>query len=286
MVEPLCRSFIYGLLYLFLTAYSLVFQGQYGFNQGESGLTYFGMVVGECIAFAVIAAMNPAYVRKLKANNNIPVPEWRLPIAVVGGFSFTGGLFWFGWTGYKGGAIPWIVPTLSGLLTGFGIFAIFLSLLNYLVDSYLMFAASAVAANTFLRSTTAAAFPLFAEYMFTGMGIQWASTLVGCVAAAMIPLPIIFYVYGKKIREHSKMAPSPDIAQDKRREEERKLEGGLTGGSLGGGGGRLSRWSTRMPLAGQVHTCQNCGHKPAVSRRQSEMNRKRQSLIRTNEKVE
>lgn len=247
------------------------------------------MVVGECIAFVVIAALNPSYVRKLKANNNIPVPEWRLPIAVLGGLTFTGGLFWFGWTGYKGAAIPWIVPTLSGLLTGFGIFAIFLSLLNYLVDSYLMFAASAIAANTFLRSTMAAVFPLFADYMFTDMGIQWASTLVGCVAAAMIPLPIIFLLYGRKIRERSKMAPSPDIAQDKRRDEEAKL------GSLTGGGGLgMSRRGTRMPMSvavGPVHTCENCGHKPVPvgmgSRRQSEMmRRKRQSLVRASEKVE
>ena len=38
----------------------------------------------------------------------------------------SGGLFWFGWTGYTG-RILWVVPVLSGLFTGFGIFAIFLS---------------------------------------------------------------------------------------------------------------------------------------------------------------
>ena len=109
------------------------------------------MVAGEVIAFIIIVCDNPRYVRKLEANNNIPVPEWRLPISMVGGVLFAGGLFWFGWTGYTG-QIHWIVPVLSGLLTGFGIFSIFLSLLNYIVDAYLMFAASAIAANTFMRS--------------------------------------------------------------------------------------------------------------------------------------
>jgi DHA1 family multidrug resistance protein-like MFS transporter len=92
-------AFIYGLLYLFLTAYALVFQGVYGFNAGVGGLPYFGMVVGEVIAFVVVVLMNPSYVRKLKANNNIPVPEWRLPIVMVAAPVFAGGLFWFGWTG-------------------------------------------------------------------------------------------------------------------------------------------------------------------------------------------
>lgn len=83
-------SFIYGLLYLFLTAYALVFEGQYGWNAGVSGLAYFGMVIGEVIAFIVVVIDNPRYVRKLQANNNIPVPEWRLPISMVGGVLFAG----------------------------------------------------------------------------------------------------------------------------------------------------------------------------------------------------
>jgi len=44
--------------------------------------------------------------------------------------------------------------------------------------------------------------------MFNGMGIQWASTLLGCVAAALIPIPVIFYLYGHKIRQRSSFAPT------------------------------------------------------------------------------
>lgn len=202
-----------------LTAYALVFQGVYGWSPGVAGLAYFGMITGELIAFLVVVFTNPRYVKKLQANNDIPVPEWRLPISMVGGVLFSGGLFWFGWSGYSGN-VPWIVPVLSGLFTGFGIFSIFLSLLNYIVDAYLMFAASAIAGNTFMRSIFGGVFPLFATQMFEGMGIQWASTLIGVVAAVLAPMPIFFYWYGKKIRAKSKFAPAPDIAQDKRRDEE------------------------------------------------------------------
>lgn len=219
LLVSLYMSFIYGLLYLFLTAYALVFQGQYGFNEGVGGLPYFGMVLGEVIAFIVIVITNRRYVRKLEANNNIPVPEWRLPQAIAGGVVFAAGLFWFGWTGFEGPKIPWIVPTLSGLFTGFGLFSIFFSLLNYIVDAYLMFAASAIAGNTFMRSGFGAVFPLFATYMFDGMGIQWASTLLGCVAVVLAPMPVVFLLYGKKIRAKSTFAPAPDLAQDKRRRQ-------------------------------------------------------------------
>lgn len=36
-------------------------------------------------------------------------------------------------------------------------------------------------------------------------------------------MPFLFYIYGKKIRAKSKFSPSPDIAQDKRRDEESRL---------------------------------------------------------------
>lgn len=56
--------------------------------------------------------------------------------------------------------------------------------------------------------------------MFEGMGINYALTLLGAVAALFIPMPFIFYFYGKRIRAKSKFAPAPDIQRDKRRDEE------------------------------------------------------------------
>ncbi|KAI1432354.1 major facilitator superfamily transporter [Xylaria sp. CBS 124048] len=200
-------AFIYGLLYLFLTAYPLVFSGVHGFNAGQSGLAFFGMVIGQVIGGIVVLLAQPAYQRKLAANGGIPIPEWRLPLVAVGGAAFAAGLFWFGWSGYRED-IHWIVPAASGLLSGFGLLTIFLQALNYLVDAYLMFAASAIAANTFLRSICAAGFPLFATYMFKGLGIQYASTLLGGFAVLLIPIPILFYMYGHKIRAKSSFSPT------------------------------------------------------------------------------
>ncbi|KAL9088164.1 MAG: hypothetical protein Q9165_006291 [Trypethelium subeluteriae] len=232
LLVTIYMSFLYGLLYLFLTAYALVFQRVHGFTPGVAGLPYFGFIAGELIGFVCVVAMNPAYIRKLDANRNVPVPEWRLPLVMAGGISFTIGLFWFGWTGYTK-SIHWIVPTLSGLASGFGIFTVFLQLLNYIVDAYLMFAASAIAGNTFMRSLFGAVFPLFATYMFDGIGINWGMTLIGCIAALLVPMPFIFYFRGKQIRARSKFAPAPDIELDKKRDEEKAMgdSDGLTDGN-------------------------------------------------------
>ena len=44
--------------------------------------------------------------------------------------------------------------------------------------------------------------------MFDNLGVQWAGTLVGCLAAAMVPIPICFYLFGKKLRAKSKFSPT------------------------------------------------------------------------------
>lgn len=90
-------SFIYGLLYLLITAYPLVFIDVHGFNPGQSGLTLFGMIVGQFLAAASVIAQQPWYTKKLAENGGTPVPEWRLPSVMVGGISFAVGIFWFGW---------------------------------------------------------------------------------------------------------------------------------------------------------------------------------------------
>ncbi|KAJ5179669.1 hypothetical protein N7492_002879 [Penicillium capsulatum] len=198
-------AFLYGLLYLFLTAYPIVFQQVHGFDKGVSGLPCLGIITGEFLGGIFIILTQPWYNRKLDANRGIPIPEWRLPPAIVGSIAFACGLFWFGWTGFSAD-IHWIAPTLSGLLIGFGLLCIFLQALNYIVDAYLLFAASALAANSILRSSAGASFPLFATYMFNSLGVNWASTLLGCVAVCLIPIPVLFYFYGPRIRAKSKFA--------------------------------------------------------------------------------
>lgn len=218
-------AFVYGLLYLFITAYPTVYQKVHGFSPGVSGLPFIGLIIGQLLAGTFVLLQQPWYTRKLEANGGVSVPEWRLPTCIIGGISFTIGIFWFGWTGFTAD-IHWIVPTLSGIFTGFGLLCIFLQCINYLVDAYLMFAASAIAANTFLRSLAGAGFPLFAQQMFNNLGIQWAATLVGCLALVMVPIPILFYIFGGRIRAKSEFAPTKKSDGEEREAvEEKKVDG-------------------------------------------------------------
>ena len=76
--------------------------------------------------------------------------------------------------------------------------------MTYLVDTYLSHAsASAVAANGLLRYTFGAAFPLFTIQMYQRLGINWATSLLGFLSVALLPIPFVFYVFGPKLRSKS-----------------------------------------------------------------------------------
>jgi hypothetical protein len=82
--------------------------------------------------------------------------------------------------------------------------------INYLVDVYGLYAASATGANTFLRSVLAAGLPLAARPMYQAMGVGPATSVLGAIAAALLPVPFIFMKIGHTLRKKSKFAPVPD----------------------------------------------------------------------------
>lgn len=61
-----------------------------------------------------------------------------------------------------------------------------------------------MAANGIARYTLGAVFPLFTVQMYKGLGVGWATTLLAFLALAMIPIPFLFFKYGKAIRAKSK----------------------------------------------------------------------------------
>ncbi|KAJ4398168.1 hypothetical protein N0V91_010395 [Didymella pomorum] len=199
---------VYALLYMLFTIYPIVFQQKRGWNSGVGELPLLGTALGAVIGGAIIFART-ARDRKKAESGHKGVPEDRLPVAMLGGVLFPVTMFWFAWSG-EYNSVHWIVPTLAGVFLSTSILLIFVAYLNYLTDTYLMYAASALAANTVVRSAAGAAAPLFTQYMFDGLGVGGGGSLIAGVACLLAPIPFIFYKYGGPIRERSKFAPTSD----------------------------------------------------------------------------
>ena len=74
----------------------------------------------------------------------------------------------------------------------------------YLIDTYQMTAASALAAGLASRALVGSAFPLFSLQMYRGITVQGATSLLAGISCLLTPIPFIFNRYGMKIRGRSR----------------------------------------------------------------------------------
>ncbi|KZF22519.1 MFS general substrate transporter [Xylona heveae TC161] len=214
--EPMClnlcllSAILLGILYLFFGAFPLVFVNNHGFKLWQVGLTFLGLFVGMVAGISCDPLFRRNYqrlVREREEQGGEPggsEPEFRLPPAIVGAILVPIGLFWFGWTSFS--HVHWILPIIGSGIFGMGMVLCFSGVFTFLVDAYPLYAASALAANSFARSSFAAAFPLFGVQMYERLGYQWATSLLAFLSVAMAPFPYLFFRYGKRIRGKSRFA--------------------------------------------------------------------------------
>ncbi|THD00448.1 hypothetical protein EYZ11_000012 [Aspergillus tanneri] len=204
----LYMAIIYGTLYMLFGAYPIVFQLHRGWNQGIGSLPFLGIMIGMMAAVAYSILDNKRYIKVEAKYGGFAPPEARLPPCLIASITIPVGLFWFAWTNYP--SIHWIVSILAGAPFGFGMVLVFLGIMSYLIDTYTIFAASVLAANSVLRSVFGAVFPLFTTYMYNDLGIHWASSIPAFLALACVPFPFLFYKYGPAIRTRCKYAAQSD----------------------------------------------------------------------------
>ena len=217
LLLSITMAVVYGYLYLLFTTLTEVFETQYGFSAGTVGLTYLGLGIGMFIGIAIFGGLSDYLVKRLAANG-VMKPEYRLPPMIPGFFCIPIGLFIYGWTTEK--HVFWFVPIFGSSLVGLGLLATFVGsparslncdanltdgkrqmpIQTYLIDAFTIHAASAIAANTVLRSLVGALLPLAGPKMYATLGLGWGNSLLGFIAVAMLPIPWLFYKYGERIR--------------------------------------------------------------------------------------
>ena len=206
-------AFNFSVLFGFFDAFPLVFQGIYHFNIGESGLTFLGIGFGCVVATLLFILIDHVTYKKktraARARGDMThlEPEERLYAAMIGSFLLPVALFWFAWTAKKD--VHWIVPLIATVPFGIGNLLIFCSCVLYLIDTYgPVYGASAAAANGMLRYVLGAVFPLFTVQMYRRLGIDWATSLLGFVTIALLPIPWVLFKFGPRIRQRSAYAPT------------------------------------------------------------------------------
>lgn len=199
-------AYIYGLMYLMLSTFPLVWSDRYGQSAGMGSLNYISMGVGFFLGVQISAPFNDMLYRRLKKKNNgIGKPEFRVPIMVPASLLVPIGLFWYGWSAQA--KVHWIMPNIGACILCAGTIVSFQCIQTYLVDSYTRYAASATGAAIVLRSLAGFGFPLFAPAMYKALDFGWGNSLLGFVALSIgVPAPFLLWKFGETLRERSKFA--------------------------------------------------------------------------------
>jgi MFS family permease len=200
---------VYGYLYLLFTTFTLVFEETYHFSSGSVGLTFMGLGVGSLLGLAYFAVASDRMLKRRTAEADAAAtaageqsggmkPEYRLPPLMPGAVLIPAGLLLYGWTAKY--HVHYIVPIMSTALIGIGNLAVFMCITTYLVDAFTIYAASALAANTVIRSVMGAVLPLAGQKMYLALGLGWGNSLLAFIAMGLIPVTWVLIKWGEQLR--------------------------------------------------------------------------------------
>jgi MFS family permease len=203
-ILSLYMALIYGIYYLMFTTFPGLFSTVYHFNIGIGGLPYIGIGVGFLSATVIGARIcDKTYTYLSAKNGGKGKPEMRVPALILGSLIAPVGLFWYGWSAQA--QVNYMMPIVGASIFAFGLMIASLAIQLYLVDAF-VYAASAVAAASTLRSLLGFAFPLFGQQMFAALGYGGGNSLLAGIAIVIgIPFPVWIYYAGERIRARSSL---------------------------------------------------------------------------------
>ncbi|KAF2249790.1 MFS general substrate transporter, partial [Trematosphaeria pertusa] len=223
--EPICIfwnvyiALVYGVLYLCFVSYPIVFGELRGWSAGLTGLGYVGIGIGGMVTICSEPLLRRLInSHKLDPETGKPPPEAMVSIVCIAAVCVPVGELIFAWTCTPN--VHWIAPLIAGIPFGAGNCGVFIYASNYLVHSYGIYAASALAGNAVLRSAMGGTLPLAGPKMYETLGPHWSATMLSFIEFAMIPIPLVFYRYGHKIREKSALIRR--MREDKEKLDSRK----------------------------------------------------------------
>ncbi|MCJ1421858.1 hypothetical protein MMC32_008225 [Xylographa parallela] len=211
LTEPvvvLCTLYLgfnFAVIFSFFISIPVVLHGVYGFSIQQVGLAFIAAITGSILAASTSILIDRFTVRAWRKSGpgGIPALESRLYPAMAGGIAITISLLWIGWTASP--TIRWPSPVLGTLLYVWGNQSVLSSLIPYIFDAYPPAGTlSALTAAASVRLALAAFLPLVILQMFTNLTGAWALSLLGFLAAAMVPIPWVLYKWGAQLRAKSK----------------------------------------------------------------------------------
>lgn len=220
----LLSGFSDALIFTFLQSFKPVYE-QWGFGTIGTGLAFVPILLGYFLSYFSYLPSIHMFRKRRRAKPGSVSPEARLwwllflaPLEAIG-------LFGFAWTSLGPDyGVPWIATMIFSCMVGIANYAIYQSSIDYQTAAYGPYAASATGGNDLARDVLAGIAAMYSVPMYEnipGRPLEYASTILACLAV-LVTIPIyIVYWKGPEIRAKSKFAQSLEknweVSKEKRR---------------------------------------------------------------------
>lgn len=193
-------SVVYGFTYLIMTTIAPVFQDNYGFSEGASGLSFLGLCLGLVFGALLCSWALDHCLRMVRGRNSAQpaTPEQRLAPVFLACILMCGGLLIFGWTVHY--HVQFVIPIIGTAMIGFALAVTTISVQTYIIDAFGIYATSAISAMLVPRNATAAFLPLVGPPTFNSLGYGWGGTLVAFLVLMFAPMPLLLMRFSKRLR--------------------------------------------------------------------------------------
>lgn len=226
LLISLYMTVLYIVLFTFFDGYEYIFTDTYGLSEGITNIIWVAMYIGILTSTLLVPIIytwtKKDFTAAAQASNgsdpssdphaldNVHTePEIRLWFAMFGAPFIPISLFWMGWTDYS--SVSYWSPIVASSCFGLGTICVFISSYMYVIDSYDIYAASALGFMTVSRYFAAGGMTVVGMPFYKNMGVHWTLTILGCISALMVPVPYVFYRFGPVIRRWSKYAVASDV---------------------------------------------------------------------------
>ncbi|KAB8611448.1 hypothetical protein FH972_025953 [Carpinus fangiana] len=207
----LLSGFSDALIFMFLQSFSLIFIDQYNFTTITGNLAFISILVGYLIAYFLFMAFIKKNVRDRAANPDNEQIQFESRLWLL---TFTAPCLWIGLFGFAWTSPPvqshWIAPAIFAAVIGIANFSIYMATIDYMIAAYGPYSASATGGNGFSRDFLAGVLTVPATPFYTNIGpphnLNYASTILACIAF-LVTIPVyIFYFKGEWFRKRSPFA--------------------------------------------------------------------------------
>lgn len=159
--------------------------------------------MGTIISFAISKySLDKIYVKLRAYNGGKGLPEYRLPLSIIGALTLPLAVMLYGWCAEH--RLPLVVFIFSMILARTSMMLATSPLMTYIVDACGLYSASAMAGLISMRCLAGALLPLSISDLTGKLGYARGFFVFGCVGLVFALAPIVVFRYGAKWRQRSR----------------------------------------------------------------------------------